>query len=123
VTLNGRYTKPTDDFLVIRLTVETGTIIVVAAILDLVFFLKEHKTEVHQVSAVILCKLYSNTLLVLFNNRLADGNRTDMVSIEATMAFRVARSTERSTFGDTTSFPLETVKSDREYMHSMEHSQ
>ncbi|KAJ3861022.1 hypothetical protein EV359DRAFT_84742 [Lentinula novae-zelandiae] len=53
----------------IRLTIETGTVTAIAAIIDLVFFLKEHN-GLHQVSGVILCKLYSNTLLVLFNNRI-----------------------------------------------------
>ncbi|KAJ7277656.1 hypothetical protein C8J57DRAFT_1307412 [Mycena rebaudengoi] len=54
----------------IRLTIETGTVTAIAAIIDLVFFLKAHNA-LHQVTGVILCKLYSNTLLVLFNNRLA----------------------------------------------------
>ncbi|KAJ4474302.1 hypothetical protein J3R30DRAFT_3778329 [Lentinula aciculospora] len=53
----------------IRLTIETGTLTAIAAIIDLIFFLKEHN-GLHQVSGVILCKLYSNTLLVLFNNRM-----------------------------------------------------
>ncbi|KAJ6466834.1 hypothetical protein C8R45DRAFT_1106260 [Mycena sanguinolenta] len=54
----------------IRLTIETGTFTAVAAIVDLVFFVRAHN-GLHQVSGIILCKLYSNTLLVLFNNRLA----------------------------------------------------
>ncbi|KAJ7271652.1 hypothetical protein C8J57DRAFT_1319460 [Mycena rebaudengoi] len=54
----------------IRLTIETGTVTAIAAIIDLVFFLKAHNA-LHQVTGVILCKLYSDTLLVLFNNRLA----------------------------------------------------
>ncbi|KIK53876.1 hypothetical protein GYMLUDRAFT_207154 [Collybiopsis luxurians FD-317 M1] len=53
----------------IRLTIETGTATAIAALIDLVFFLKEHN-GLHQVSGVTLCKLYSNTLLVLFNNRM-----------------------------------------------------
>lgn len=56
------------DYTVIRLTIETGTLTAIAAIIDLVFFLKE-SNGLHQVSGVILCKLYSNSLLVLFNNR------------------------------------------------------
>ncbi|KAJ7613552.1 hypothetical protein FB45DRAFT_1112153 [Roridomyces roridus] len=54
----------------VRLTVETGTITAIAAIVDLVFFIKAHN-GLHQVSGVILGKMYSNTLLVLLNNRLA----------------------------------------------------
>ncbi|KAJ3788139.1 hypothetical protein GGU10DRAFT_385259 [Lentinula aff. detonsa] len=53
----------------IRLTIETGTVTAIAAIVDLVFFLKA-TNGLHQVSGVILCKLYSNSLLVLFNNRM-----------------------------------------------------
>ncbi|KAJ3868173.1 hypothetical protein EV359DRAFT_77925 [Lentinula novae-zelandiae] len=53
----------------IRLTIETGTMTAIAAIVDLVFFLKA-TNGLHQVSGVILCKLYSNSLLVLFNNRM-----------------------------------------------------
>ncbi|KAJ6616497.1 hypothetical protein B0H10DRAFT_1799514 [Mycena sp. CBHHK59/15] len=102
----------------IRLTVETGTITVIAAIVDLVFYLKEHN-GLHQVSGVILCKLYSNTLLVLFNNRLVDWNKTHAVSGETAVSFRVA---ERSTtVGDVADFPLETMKSDKEFIQSMDH--
>ncbi|KAJ3723973.1 hypothetical protein C8R42DRAFT_476099 [Lentinula raphanica] len=53
----------------IRLTIETGTVTAIAAIVDLIFFLKA-TNGLHQVSGVILCKLYSNSLLVLFNNRM-----------------------------------------------------
>ncbi|KAJ7037983.1 hypothetical protein C8F04DRAFT_1327882 [Mycena alexandri] len=55
---------------VVQLTIETGTITALAAIMDLIFFLKAHN-GLHQVSGVTLCKFYSNTHLVLFNNRLA----------------------------------------------------
>ncbi|KAJ7621260.1 hypothetical protein FB45DRAFT_928812 [Roridomyces roridus] len=53
----------------IRLTIETGTITALAAIVDLVFFIKEHN-GLHEALALVLCKIYSNALLVLFNNRL-----------------------------------------------------
>ncbi|KAK7050489.1 putative transmembrane protein [Favolaschia claudopus] len=59
----------------IRLTIETGTATAIAAIVDLIFFVRAHN-GLHQVSGVILCKLYSNTLLVLFNNRLVMANQT-----------------------------------------------
>ena len=52
-----------------RLTIETGTVTAIAAMVDLVFFLKAHNA-MHQVTGVTLAKLYSNTLLVIFNNRL-----------------------------------------------------
>jgi hypothetical protein len=82
----------------IRLTIETGTLTAIAAIIDLVFFLKE-SNGLHQVSGVILCKLYSNTLLVLFNNRLTTKNNTHYLSNDdrtnttegsRTLEFRVA---------------------------------
>ncbi|KAF5375745.1 hypothetical protein D9757_008990 [Collybiopsis confluens] len=60
----------------IRLTIETGTVTAIAAIVDLIFFLKEHN-GLHQVSGVILCKLYSNTLLVLYNNRIIMASKDD----------------------------------------------
>ncbi|KAF8201206.1 hypothetical protein K438DRAFT_1821575 [Mycena galopus ATCC 62051] len=61
----------------IRLTIETGTVTAIAAIVDLIFFVRAHN-GLHQVSGVILCKLYSNTLLVLFNNRLVMKSETNM---------------------------------------------
>ena len=57
-----------------RLTIETGTLTAIAAIVDLVFFLRAHNA-LHQVSGVILAKLYSNTLLVIFNNRMVMAGR------------------------------------------------
>jgi hypothetical protein len=59
---------------VIRLTVETGTVTAVAATIDLIFFLTVHN-GLHQVSGVILGKLYTNTLLVIFNNRMIMANK------------------------------------------------
>jgi Family of unknown function (DUF6534) len=54
---------------VIRLTIETGTVTALAAIIDLAFYLSQ-PNGLHQVSGIILGKLYTNTLLVLFNNRI-----------------------------------------------------
>ncbi|KAF7299973.1 hypothetical protein MKEN_01319400 [Mycena kentingensis (nom. inval.)] len=54
----------------IRLTIETNTVTTIAATIDLICFVK-FTNGLHQVSAINLCKLYSNTFLVLFNNRLA----------------------------------------------------
>ncbi|KAF8191973.1 hypothetical protein K438DRAFT_2136689 [Mycena galopus ATCC 62051] len=104
-----------DRHIVVRLTVETGTITVVMAIVDLVFYLKEHN-GLHQVSGVVLCKLYSNTLLVLFNNRLGEWNKTRQAaarSADTAVTFRVDRST---TVDD---FTLATMKSDKDFI-SME---
>lgn len=102
--------------IVVRLTVETGTITVVAAIVDLIFYLKEHN-GLHQVSGVVLCKLYSNTLMVLFNNRLVDWNKTQhAVTSDTAVSFRV----DRLTTTDACDFPLGTVDSGKGFM-SMEH--
>ncbi|KAF9456349.1 hypothetical protein BDZ94DRAFT_1315247 [Collybia nuda] len=59
----------------VRLTVETGTLTAVAATIDLIFFLTVHN-GLHQVSGVILGKLYTNTLLVIFNNRMIMANKS-----------------------------------------------
>ncbi|KAJ7144290.1 hypothetical protein C8R44DRAFT_846167 [Mycena epipterygia] len=87
----------------VRLTMETGTIVVVVALLDLVLYLEEHNT-LHQAFGVVLGKLYSNSLLVLFNNRLVDWNNSEGVidlSDEevdgSVLSFRVKPRKERST--------------------------
>ncbi|KAK7023636.1 hypothetical protein VNI00_016598 [Paramarasmius palmivorus] len=54
----------------IRLTIETGTITATAAILDLVFFTAMPSNTLHQISGVCLSKLYSNSLMIFFNNRV-----------------------------------------------------
>ncbi|KAF7343937.1 putative Transmembrane protein [Mycena venus] len=82
----------------IRLTVETGTITALAAIMDLLFFLKAHNA-LHQVTGVILCKLYSNTLLVLFNNRLVMANAAETtVHASQSLAFRAASRSQHETW-------------------------
>ncbi|KAK7032516.1 hypothetical protein VNI00_013085 [Paramarasmius palmivorus] len=53
----------------VRLTVETGVITATAALVDLVFFLSIHNNALHQISGVNLAKLYTNSLMMLFNNR------------------------------------------------------
>jgi hypothetical protein len=88
--------------IVIRLTMETGTIVVVFALLDLVLYLEEHNT-LHQAFGVVLGKLYSNSLLVLFNNRLVDWNKSEGVDISdeevagSVLSFRAPPRKERST--------------------------
>jgi hypothetical protein len=103
---------------VIRLTVETGSITVVLAILDLVFYLREHGNGLHQVSGVILGKMYSNTFLVLFNNRLVDwtnsGNSSDDREVSA-LAFRVGPQGSTTT-GNTSDVPLQSIKSEKDLM-------
>lgn len=85
---------------VIRLTIETGTVTAIAAIVDLVFFVRAHN-GLHQVSGVILCKLYSNTLLVLFNNRLVMNDRTKSdYSSNQTLSFNASPPPIRSNLED-----------------------
>ncbi|KZT63568.1 hypothetical protein DAEQUDRAFT_733668 [Daedalea quercina L-15889] len=55
----------------IRVIVETGMATAILAILDLVFFLHFKHNYYHLVCALLLSKLYSNSLLVLLNNRVA----------------------------------------------------
>ncbi|KAJ7754594.1 hypothetical protein B0H16DRAFT_1542905 [Mycena metata] len=87
----------------VALTIETGTITAIAAIVDLIFFLKAHN-GLHQVSGVTLCKLYSNTLLVLFNNRLALAKQTVVTAHGSTsgttMAFAAAKTSSRPPVSD-----------------------
>ncbi|KAL0572665.1 hypothetical protein V5O48_009289 [Marasmius crinis-equi] len=58
----------------VRLTIETGTVTAAAAIIDLVFFLSLKHNALHQLSGVTLSKLYTNSLLMLFNNRIQTRN-------------------------------------------------
>ncbi|KAJ6598426.1 hypothetical protein DFH09DRAFT_1131742 [Mycena vulgaris] len=83
----------------VRLTIETGTATAIAAIIDLIFFVRAHN-GLHQVSGVILCKLYSNTLLVLFNNRLALANETHVHELGQSLAFQASSPPHRSTNRD-----------------------
>ncbi|EGN94749.1 hypothetical protein SERLA73DRAFT_187806 [Serpula lacrymans var. lacrymans S7.3] len=53
----------------IQLTVETGSITAVASILDLVLFLVFPNTNLHMCAAIMLGKLYTNSLVVGLNNR------------------------------------------------------
>ncbi len=50
---------------VLRLIVETGLLCAVIATLDLILFLTFQDTNYHLVPAITLCKLYSNSLLVV----------------------------------------------------------
>ncbi|KAJ7233852.1 hypothetical protein B0H12DRAFT_166227 [Mycena haematopus] len=90
----------------IRLTIETGTFTAIAAIVDLVFFLRAHN-GLHQASGVILCKLYSNTLLVLFNNRLMMRNETTVHDLGS--SFQSARSRGKNAAPDVESNSQPTV--------------
>ncbi|KAJ7914524.1 hypothetical protein B0H13DRAFT_1611449, partial [Mycena leptocephala] len=95
---------------VIRLTVETGTITAIAAIMDLLFFLKAHNA-LHQVTGVILCKIYSNALLVLFNNRLVMANASGTtVHTSQSLAFRAASRSQHETWNSRPTVLLDSME-------------
>ncbi|TCD65364.1 hypothetical protein EIP91_002762 [Steccherinum ochraceum] len=62
----------------IKLTFETGMVCSTFAIVDLSLFLRFQENNYHLLPAITLCKLYSNSLLVVFNSRLnINGGRND----------------------------------------------
>ncbi|OSD00958.1 hypothetical protein PYCCODRAFT_1468921 [Trametes coccinea BRFM310] len=54
----------------VRLVVETGTLTALAATIDITLFLAFPHNAYHGTVALTLAKLYSNSLLVLFNSRI-----------------------------------------------------
>jgi len=64
---------PKTDYLlgrIIRLFVETGSITSTATLVDLVLYYVSKKSTLHECPAIILPKLYTNTLLAVLNNRV-----------------------------------------------------
>ncbi|CDO78113.1 hypothetical protein BN946_scf184611.g5 [Trametes cinnabarina] len=55
---------------VVRLVIETGTLTALAATIDITLFLAFPHNSYHGCVALTLAKLYSNSLLVLFNSRI-----------------------------------------------------
>ncbi|KLO19187.1 hypothetical protein SCHPADRAFT_78609 [Schizopora paradoxa] len=73
VLLDTRSGIPTTRALisrVVRLVIETGCLTALAAIVDLTLFLVLPGRSYHGTVALVLAKLYSNSLLVIFNNRI-----------------------------------------------------
>ncbi|KAJ8083422.1 hypothetical protein AAF712_011876 [Marasmius tenuissimus] len=64
--------KDTQDIIkrIMRLTIETGALTAVIAFLDLILFLVYPNRVYHVVCALVLAKLYSNSLLALYNSRI-----------------------------------------------------
>ncbi|KAK0192533.1 hypothetical protein F5146DRAFT_507044 [Armillaria mellea] len=54
----------------IRLTIETGSMTATVAVTDLILFLVFPHNNYHITPALVLAKLYSNTLLVMLNSRM-----------------------------------------------------
>ncbi|KAK7049823.1 hypothetical protein VNI00_005253 [Paramarasmius palmivorus] len=97
---SGTIFKETKDVIgrLIRLTIETGVITALFAVLDLSLFLAYPQHTYHVVPAFCLGKMYSNALLVVLNNRAHIANR---------------RSQDRSSTGFTTgtiNFSLDAVQ-------------
>lgn len=63
---------------IIRLVVETGCLTALAATIDITLFLRFTHNSYHGCVALTLAKLYSNSLLVIFNSRLriSDGRNS-----------------------------------------------
>jgi len=62
----------------IRVTIETGLICAAFAILDLAFFLRFQSTNYHLAPNLPLSKLYSNSLLAVFNARARIGSSSSL---------------------------------------------
>jgi len=89
----------------IKLTFETGMACASLAIVDLTLFLRFQHNNLHLLPALTLCKLYSNSLLVVFNSRLKiqggrnTGEDTDVStwSVSTSVLHRLTANTGTST--------------------------
>ncbi|PFH47148.1 hypothetical protein AMATHDRAFT_68360 [Amanita thiersii Skay4041] len=83
--------RATNELLVklIRITVETGLITATVAVVDLIMFLAFEKANYHAVPAMVLSKLYSNSLLVLLNARvrIVGGRNVGTATIDDTLSW------------------------------------
>ncbi|KLO19178.1 hypothetical protein SCHPADRAFT_952540, partial [Schizopora paradoxa] len=80
---------------IIRLVVETGCLTAVSATIDLTLFLSFPHNAYHGTVALTLAKLYSNSLLVIFNSRLRIVDGRSEVS-ESKVTFNWRKSSVRS---------------------------
>ncbi|ESK95422.1 hypothetical protein Moror_3860 [Moniliophthora roreri MCA 2997] len=69
--------EQSDDLVrrIIRLTMETGSLTAIMAICQLVLFTAIPNRNYHMVPAMILAKVYSNSLMVVFNSRIRIAGR------------------------------------------------
>ncbi|TBU62368.1 hypothetical protein BD310DRAFT_919268 [Dichomitus squalens] len=72
----------------IKLTVETGCACALSAVLELAFFLGMPETNIHLIVALILSKVYSNTLMTSLNSRANISGNKSQYSTSTTMGFR-----------------------------------
>ncbi|TFY79283.1 hypothetical protein EWM64_g4729 [Hericium alpestre] len=61
----------------IQMTIETGAVTATAAVLDLAFFLGQPENNLHLLMALLLAKLYTNTLYATLNSRAQFHRRTE----------------------------------------------
>ncbi|KAI1790129.1 hypothetical protein LXA43DRAFT_891511 [Ganoderma leucocontextum] len=86
----------------IRLTVETGCACAISAVLELGFFLGLPETNIHLIVALILSKVYSNTLMTSLNSRAnISANRPHNGGTMTTIGFRNVGGTLAETEDDT----------------------
>ncbi|KAF8588253.1 hypothetical protein K439DRAFT_1406554 [Ramaria rubella] len=66
------YNTTTDRLLsrLVRLTVQTGMLTASVAIVDLVLFLSFRNNNLHFAPALVLAKMYTNSIMTVFNNRV-----------------------------------------------------
>ncbi|KAH8079087.1 hypothetical protein BXZ70DRAFT_911121 [Cristinia sonorae] len=85
----------------IRVTVETGLICATFAILDLALFLAFKENNYHLAPSIALSKLYSNSLLAVFNARvgITGGRNGDTVAVMETSSSTAGRSGSSGGFG------------------------
>ena len=80
--------KKTRDLVtkLIRLTIKTGSLTATIAVVDAILFLAVPDSNYHITPALILAKLYSNTLLVKFNSHITishEGSQSHSTSLSA----------------------------------------
>ncbi|KAF5350317.1 hypothetical protein D9758_012805 [Tetrapyrgos nigripes] len=91
-------TRQTDALLtrIIRNTIETAAITAGAAILELILFFRLPNTGLHIAIALILSKLYTNTLLASLNSRASFRLEEGSVGSRNPIAFRLDHSSHAS---------------------------
>ncbi|KIK53505.1 hypothetical protein GYMLUDRAFT_49288 [Collybiopsis luxurians FD-317 M1] len=80
----------------IHLTIETGSVTAIAAVVDLGFFLGQPSNNLHLLMALILGKLYTNTLYATLNSRPISSQQHQSVSRFEAAAIRISTATEVS---------------------------
>ncbi|KAF8150000.1 hypothetical protein B0H34DRAFT_171529 [Crassisporium funariophilum] len=95
----GTNWKPTKDIIrrLIRLIIETGTLTAVMAIVNLILSLLPGRPTYYQATSSSLGKMYSNTMMVVFNSRMKIGRTLDSLDDHSSMATGVEDSMRRPT--------------------------